>query len=93
MTEPVHDHRRERLTGIGLMLLTVLVFACLDATAKYLGTQMPTLQVVGVRCATAFLIAFLFSNPFNRPGLLRTGRPMLQFWRALMLLGSTMFNF
>ena len=75
------------------MLATVLVFACLDATAKYLGTQMPVLQVVGVRCATAFLVGFLFSNPFNRPGLLKTARPGLQLWRSSMLLGSTMFNF
>ena len=35
----------------------------------------------------------MFSNPFNRPGLLRTGRPVLQLWRSLLLLGSTMFNF
>ncbi len=75
------------------MCATVVVFACLDATAKYLGTQMPVLQVVGVRCATAFLVGFLFSNPFNRPGLLKTGRPWLQLWRSSMLLGSTLFNF
>jgi drug/metabolite transporter (DMT)-like permease len=93
LSDSAHEQRRLRLTGIGLMCGTVLVFACLDATAKYLGTQMPTLQVVGVRCVTAFLVALCFSNPFNRPGLLRTGRPFLQFWRGLMLLGSTMFNF
>ena len=93
MTDSAHEQHRQRLAGIGLMCLTVVVFACLDATAKYLGTQMPVLQVVGVRCATAFGIGFLFSNPFNRPGLLRSGRPMVQFWRSLMLLGSTLFNF
>lgn len=88
-----HDHRRERLTGIALMCSAVFVFACLDATAKYLGTQMPTLQVVGARCATAFIIGFMISNPLTRPGLLRTRRPGLQLWRASMLLGSTIFNF
>jgi drug/metabolite transporter (DMT)-like permease len=93
MTAAVHDHRRERLTGIALMCSAVLVFACLDATAKYLGTQMPVLQVVGVRCATAFLVGLLISNPFTRPGVLRTGRPVLQLGRAAMLLGSTLFNF
>jgi drug/metabolite transporter (DMT)-like permease len=46
-----------------------------------------------VRCATAFLVASLFSNPINRPGLLRTARPGLQLWRSCMLLGSTVFNF
>lgn len=93
MTDTAHQQRRERLTGIGLMLLTVIVFACLDATAKYLGNRMPVLQVVGVRCVTAFLIGFLFSNPFTRPGMLRTHKPALQLWRAFMLLGSTVFNF
>lgn len=93
MTDTAHEQRRQRLIGIGLMCATTLVFSCLDATAKYLGTQMPTLEVVGVRCVTAFFIAFMFSNPFTRPGLLRTGRPLLQLWRSSMLLGSTLFNF
>jgi drug/metabolite transporter (DMT)-like permease len=75
------------------MCATVLVFACLDATAKYLGTRMPTLQVVGVRCVAAFLLALSISNPLTRPGLLRTARPGVQAWRACMLLGSTVFNF
>jgi drug/metabolite transporter (DMT)-like permease len=88
-----HEQRRQRLIGIGLMVATTVVFAALDATAKYLGNHMPTLQVVGVRCATAFLIGFLIFNPFTSPGLLRTQRPMLQIGRAAMLLGSTIFNF
>ena len=41
--------RRQRLIGIGLMCLTVAVFACLDTTAKYLGTQMDPLQVAWAR--------------------------------------------
>jgi drug/metabolite transporter (DMT)-like permease len=93
LSDPAHEQRRLRLIGIGLMCATVFVFACLDATAKYLGTRMPTLQVVGVRCATAFLIAFVFSNPITRPGLLKTRRPIVQLCRAAMLLGSTVFNF
>jgi len=51
------------------------------------------MQVVGVRYASAFLIALLFSNPISRPGLLRTGRPLLQLGRSVLLLGSTVFNF
>ena len=49
--------------------------------------------MVGVRYASAFLIALMFSNPINRPGLLRTGRPALQLGRSVLLLGSTVFNF
>jgi drug/metabolite transporter (DMT)-like permease len=84
---------RQRLIGIGLMCGAVFAFACLDAMAKYLGTHMDTLQVVGVRYLSAFLIALAFSNPINRPGLMRTRRPMLQLVRSAFLFGSTVFNF
>jgi drug/metabolite transporter (DMT)-like permease len=93
LTDAAHEQRRLRLAGIGLMCCAVASFACLDAMAKYLGNHMPVPQVVGVRYASAFLIALMFSNPFNRPGLLRTGRPGLQLGRSVLLLGSTVFNF
>ena len=93
MIDPAHEQRRQRLTGIALMLSAVLAFSCLDAMAKYLGGHMPTLQVVGVRCVSAFLIALMVSNPLTRPDLLKTARPGLQLWRSSMLLGSTVFNF
>ena len=93
LTDAAHEQRRQRLIGIGLMCGAVAAFACLDAMAKYLGTHMPVSQVVGVRYASAFLIALMFSNPINRPGLLRTGRPVLQLGRSVLLLGSTVFNF
>lgn len=93
MSDTAHELRRQRLTGIALMCGAVAAFACLDAMAKWLGTHIPVLQVVGVRYVSAFLIALLFSNPINRPGLLKTARPRLQLLRSAMLLGSTFFNF
>ena len=93
MTDAAHEQRRQRLKGIGLMCGAVAAFACLDCMAKYLGTHMPVSQVVGVRYVSAFLIALMFSNPINRPGLLRTGWPALQLGRSVLLLGSTVFNF
>ena len=71
----------------------VVLFAALDAIAKYLGQHMNPLQVAGVRFITGFLIALIFSNPLTRPGLLRTARPGLQIARGLMLVGTTLFNF
>jgi drug/metabolite transporter (DMT)-like permease len=71
----------------------VVLFAGLDAIAKYLGQHMNPLQVAGVRFITGFLIALIFSNPLTRPGLLRTARPGLQIARGLMLVGTTLFNF
>src|SRR6476646_2916408 len=93
LIDTAHEQRRQRLIGIGLMCGAVAAFACLDCMAKYLGTHMDVMQVVGVRYVSAFLIALIFSNPISRPGLLRTGRPVLQLGRSILLLGSTMFNF
>jgi drug/metabolite transporter (DMT)-like permease len=85
--------RRHRLIGIGLMCGAVASFAVLDAAAKYLNGHMDTLQVVWARYASAFVLTLLISNPISQPGLLRTGRPVLQLVRSALLLGSTLFNF
>lgn len=71
----------------------VACFACLDATAKYLSGHMDVLQVVWVRYTAAFLLTLVISNPLTRPGLVLTRRPALQVGRAVLLLGSTLFNF
>lgn len=71
----------------------VALFACLDTTAKYLNTQMDTLQVVWARYTSAFLLTFLAFNPLTQPGLLSTGAPKLQITRSLLLFGSTILNF
>jgi drug/metabolite transporter (DMT)-like permease len=92
LTDPAHDRRR-RLAGIALMSGAVACFACLDAMAKYLGGHMDLLQVVAMRYVSAFFLALIFSNPLTRPGLLKTTRPGLQIVRALMMLGTTIFNF
>jgi len=93
LSEPTHEQRRQRLIGIGLMCGAVADFACLDAIGKYLGTRMDVLQVVSVRYASAFLLTLLVSNPIVQRGLLQTARPRLQVGRAVLLLGSTFFNF
>ncbi len=89
----VARERRQRLIGIALMCCAVALFACLDTTAKYLNTQMATLQVVWARYTSAFLLTLIVSNPLTKPGLLRTGRLRLQITRSLLLVGSTALNF
>jgi drug/metabolite transporter (DMT)-like permease len=78
----MHDHaaheRMQRLTGIALMCGAVMCFALLDTMAKYLNLHMSTLQVVWARYTGAFLFPFMFSNPWTRPRLLITARPVLQ---------------
>ncbi len=87
------DLRRARLLGIALMCGALACFSCLDAMAKYLNLHMDTLQVVWARYTGAFIVAVAISNPVTRPGLMRTGRPMLQVGRSVLLLASTLLNF
>jgi drug/metabolite transporter (DMT)-like permease len=61
--------------------------------AKYLGTHMDPLQVVGMRYISAFFIALVVSNPFSHPGLLKSARPGLQVIRGITMLMTTVFNF
>jgi drug/metabolite transporter (DMT)-like permease len=87
------QQRRQRLTGIALMCGAVALFACLDTTAKYLNTQMDTMQITWARYTSAFVLTLLVSNPFTHTGLLRTARPKLQIIRSLLLLVATIGNF
>jgi len=80
--DPSHE-RASRFTGIALMCGAVACFALLDTTAKYLNLYMSTLEVAWARYTGAFLFPFIVSNPWTRPGLIR----------SLLLLGSTLLNF
>jgi drug/metabolite transporter (DMT)-like permease len=93
MHDKAAHERAQRLNGIALMCAAVACFAMLDTTAKYLNLYMSTLQVVWARYTGAFLYPFIVSNPWTRPGLTRTTRPLLQIVRSVLLLGSTICNF
>ncbi|MCX2725276.1 DMT family transporter [Roseibium salinum] len=81
------------LAGIGLIVLACLCFAFLDATAKYLSTSMPTLQIVWIRFVSHVFLALVLFRVWKTPSLLKTGRPVLQIVRAFCLLGTTICNF
>jgi drug/metabolite transporter (DMT)-like permease len=49
--------------------------------------------VVWARYTGAFLLPFIVSNPWTRPGLTLTTRPALQIGRSILLLASTLGNF
>ena len=93
MIDPVQKAHNDRLTGIGLMCVAVVLFACNDAVAKYLNGYMPTVQVVWARYMAAFVLALAMSNPIGRPQIMRTSRPWLQLGRSTLLLASTALNF
>ncbi len=71
----------------------VALFACLDTTAKYLNTQMDSLEIVWARYTSAFVLTLFVSNPLTHPDLLRTRRPKLQVTRSILLVLSTALNF
>jgi drug/metabolite transporter (DMT)-like permease len=85
--------RRQRLTGIGLMVLATNCFSGIDSTAKYLNTQMDTIEVVWARYLFAFLGALVITNPVSNPDLMRTKRPALQIFRSFLLVYATVGNF
>jgi drug/metabolite transporter (DMT)-like permease len=85
--------RRQRLTGIALMCVAVALFACLDTIAKYLNTQMDSLEVAWARYTSAFVLTLIVSNPLTHPELLRTARLGMQIVRAVLLVASTALNF
>jgi drug/metabolite transporter (DMT)-like permease len=93
MHDDLSRERASRLTGIALMCAAVGCFAFLDTTAKYLSLYMATLQVVWARYTGAFVFAFIVANPWRCPGVMRTGRPLMQSGRSVLLLASTLCNF
>lgn len=81
------------LLGIAFMCVAVLSFAVTDATAKWLGQQMPVIMVIWARYVVHFAVSLVVFNPWTVPGLLRTARPGLQLVRSGLLFAITALNF
>ncbi len=77
------------------MCLAWALFACLDTTAKYLGTatELPAAQVIWMRFLGQFLAMVAALGLIAVPRLLQTSKLQLQLLRSLLLLSSTAFNF
>lgn len=70
-----------------MLLLAILGFTLMDATAKHLTETYHAGQVIWARfVGNLLIVAMIFGR--RTPGLLRTRRPGLQFSRALMQLAS-----
>lgn len=87
------DLARQRLVGIGLMMIAFLLFSLLDTTAKWLNHLIPTPQTVWARYTFSVLFVLVVINPGTKPGVLKTKKPVLQFWRSMFLFISTLLNF
>ena len=78
--------------GILLMILAILLFTAMDATAKGLIAKYPAPQVVWTRFAGQFLLVILILGP-RLPQMLRTRFPVLHLWRSAFQFGATCFFF
>jgi len=87
------DSARNRLTGIGLVSLTYLVFSLLDGSAKWLVSVMPVIMVVWLRFATHVVVAGVVLFPLRGFALVRTQHLRWHIVRALMFMAMTAINF
>jgi len=87
------DSARNRLTGIGLISLTYVLFALLDGSAKWLVQSVPVLVVVWLRFLTHTLIASALLFPMRGLALVRTQHLRWHLVRGLMFVAMTGMNF
>lgn len=87
------DSPRNRLLGIGLISVTVLCFAVLDAGAKWLVHSLPVMEVVFLRFLTQFVFTTALLAPRHGLALVRSRKPWLQLARAAFLPVMTGINF
>jgi len=87
------DSARNRLTGIGLVSLTYLLFSLLDGSAKWLVGSMPVIMVVWLRFATHVVVAGAVLFPIKGLALVKTSHWRWHLVRALMFMAMTGINF
>jgi drug/metabolite transporter (DMT)-like permease len=87
------DSARNRLTGIGLISLTYVLFTLLDGSAKWLVQSVPVLVVVWLRFLTQTLLASALLFPMRGLALVRTRHLRWHVVRGLMFCAMTGINF
>jgi drug/metabolite transporter (DMT)-like permease len=87
------DSARNRLTGIGLVSLTYLLFSLLDGSAKWLVGSLPVIMVVWLRFATHVVVAGAVLFPIKGLALVKTSHWRWHLVRALMFMAMTGINF
>ncbi len=92
VSRPAATEGEDVRAGILWMLLTMLFFVSLDATAKFLVARYPVVEVVWSRCIFHLLFVAIVLAPRLRMHL-RTSRPGLQLSRSTLLLITTLLFF
>ncbi|KGJ06242.1 Uncharacterized membrane protein [Paracoccus halophilus] len=84
--------RKTQMLGIALLLLAIMVFALMDATAKYLSQSYPPAQIVWARFVGNLLIVAAILGPRLRRSFV-SKQPRLQFARGLSHICSSALFF
>ncbi|MBU2581224.1 MAG: DMT family transporter [Alphaproteobacteria bacterium] len=84
--------------AIGLMIVAVMLFSCLDASAKYLATRegVPVAQVIWVRFIVQFVLLIIMVPALGLltlRAMFRTNKLGWQLVRSVMMALTTAFNF
>jgi drug/metabolite transporter (DMT)-like permease len=79
------------LRGITLFACAVFLFACLDATIKYLTLSFSVPLIAFVRYFVHFMLMLAIVTPRHGLTMARTQRPGLVILRSLCLVGMTLF--
>jgi drug/metabolite transporter (DMT)-like permease len=93
LTAAAANERAQRLAGIGLMVLALMCFSCLDAIAKWLSPKIGPVPTTYARYFSSVVLVLLVINPWTQPGVLATRKPWMQWTRSFLLFGSTILNF
>jgi drug/metabolite transporter (DMT)-like permease len=88
-----HSDTAARLRGVGLICVALIIFALLDALAKYASHSVPVIEIVWVRFLGQTMLLLVVFRPWRDLALYRTRRPVAQLLRSCALFGSTIFNF
>jgi drug/metabolite transporter (DMT)-like permease len=83
------------MRAIGLLILAVALFSCLDAVAKVLATRfhIPVTEVVWLRFVGQTFYMVLIFGIVGVPALLATKRLKLQLGRSVLMVTTTACNF
>ena len=95
MTQPIvalWDRTPPILRGIGLMIVSSILFSAMHAAIRHVSTELPSYQIAFFR-AFFGLVLFLPVAIRTRFGFLRTSRPWLHGLRALLNLCSMLAFF
>jgi len=90
LSMPLNPRYPHALRGIGLMVLAVSTFTCLDTTSKYLAQHYPVPAIVWVRYVVHMVLMVVVLAPRMGMVLVRTANLRLQIIRGVVLTASSL---